>query len=295
MNKILNCNKLILGTVQFGLDYGINNTKGKPSDAIVKEILDLAYKNGIEYLDTAEVYGDSQKRIGLYHKESLNKFKIITKFSSSVIKLSDDIKTRVLQNLKILQVDNLYCYMFHSFKDFDVYFEKYKEDLISLKKQKILEKIGVSIYTNEELEKVLKFENIDLIQMPFNLFDNSSLRGDIMIRAKEKGIEIHTRSVFLQGLFFKGKENLKENLVGLKLPLEKIEELSEKNNVSISDLALNYACQNNNIDKVLIGVDNANQLSENMHSVNKLIDKNVFTEINNIEIHKKELLNPSNW
>lgn len=291
----MRCSKLILGTVQFGLHYGINNLKGKPSDNSIKKILDLAYKNGIEYLDTAEAYGDSQEKIGLYHKNSSNKFKIITKFSSAITKLSDDIETRVLENLKTLDVDSLYCYMFHSFSDFDLFFDKFKSNLISLKNKGILTKIGVSIYTNEELEKVLNFDNIDLIQLPFNLFDNDNLRGDVMRRAKEKGIEIHTRSVFLQGLFFKGKDNLKGNLKDLKLPLEKVENLSKNNNILISDLALNYALRNEAVDKVLIGVDNANQLKNNIDSVNKLIDENIFTEINNLEIKKKELLNPSNW
>lgn len=288
-------NKLILGTVQFGLDYGINNTKGKPSDKTIKKILDLAYKNGIEYLDTAEAYGNSQERIGFYHKNSLNKFKIITKFSSSITKLSDDIETRILENLKSLDVDSLYCYMFHSFNDFKLFFMKYKEKLILLRNKGILNKIGVSVYTNEELEKVLDFEEINLIQIPFNLFDNSNLRGDVLRRAQKKGVEIHTRSVFLQGLFFKGKDNLQGNLKDLKLPLERVENLSEKNNILISDIALNYAYTNNSIDKVLIGVDNEKQLSMNIESIKKRIDENVFTEINNIKIYKKELLNPSNW
>ncbi|MDO5978854.1 aldo/keto reductase [Flavivirga spongiicola] len=287
--------KLILGTVQFGLDYGINNNKGKPSESIIKEILDIAYEKGIQYLDTAEAYGNSQERIGTYHRKSLNKFNIITKFSSSVKELSDDIETRVLENTKILGVENLYCYMFHSFKDFNFFFEKYQKDLISLKNRKIIRKIGVSIYTNDELEKVLNFDNIDLIQLPFNLFDNNKLRGEVIRRAKVKGIEIHTRSVFLQGLFFKGKENLQGNLIDLKPYVENIENLSKNNHISINDLALNYACNNENIDKVLIGVDDVNQLKMNLDSVNKLIDQKVFTEIDKIEVKEKKLLNPSNW
>ncbi len=291
----MSCNKLILGTVQFGLDYGINNLKGKPSDDTIKRTLDLAYNNGIEYLDTAEAYGDSQERIGFYHNSSSNKFKVITKFSSSITKLSGDIETRVLQNLKTLDVDSLYCYMFHSFNDFDLFFDKFKSNLISLKNKGILNKIGVSIYTNEELEKVLEFKEISLIQIPFNLFDNDNLRGDVLRKAKKKGIEIHTRSVFLQGLFFKEKDNLEGNLKDFKSPLESLEKLSKENNVLISDIALNYACKNISIDKVLVGVDDEEQLSMNIKSINKTIDESVFNEINKIKIHRNELLNPSNW
>ena len=76
----MNSNKLILGTVQFGLDYGINNKQGQVSERSIKEILDLAFENGINILDTAEGYGDSQERIGNYHKNSSNIFNIVTKF-----------------------------------------------------------------------------------------------------------------------------------------------------------------------------------------------------------------------
>src|ERR1035437_7466824 len=103
-------NKIILGTVQFGLDYGINNAFGKPTQDTVKSILDYAYENNIRLLDTAEVYGDSQEVIGSYHKLSDNKFNVITKFSPKRIDLSERLTTRIFQDLEILNVDSLYCY-----------------------------------------------------------------------------------------------------------------------------------------------------------------------------------------
>jgi len=287
--------KLILGTVQFGLDYGINNGLGKPSDEEIKGILDFAFENGIDFLDTAEAYGDSQERIGQYHSKSENKFKIITKYSSATDSLSSDIRIRINENMAKLKVDNLYSYMFHSFNDFKSHFHEFRDELISLKNDKLIEKLGVSVYTNEELEEVLEHEEIDLIQIPYNLFDNNNLRGEVLSKAKKNKIEIHTRSAFLQGLFFTGKDNLRENLQPLKAPLDLVETLSEQNNISISDLALHYACSNQLINKVLIGVDSLNQLKENVNSVRKEIDQNVFKEINKIEIGAKELLNPSNW
>ncbi|UAB76417.1 aldo/keto reductase [Mesoflavibacter sp. SCSIO 43206] len=287
--------KLILGTVQFGLEYGINNKKGKPSDKSIKEILDYAYLNNINYLDTAEAYGNSQERIGLYHKNSPNKFKIITKFSSTIKHLSEDINKRINTNLNTLHVDNLYCYMFHSFKDFEAYFLKFKKDLLSLKRNKIIEKIGVSVYTNSEIEKVLMFEEIDLIQMPFNLFDNENKRQTVIEKAKKKGIEIHTRSAFLQGLFFKEINQLNGNLIVLKPNLKSLKKICELNNIKINDLALKYVYDKEYIDNVLIGVDDLEQLKSNLKTIKTFINKDIYNEVKSINVKEDYLLNPSNW
>ena len=247
--------KLILGTVQFGLNYGINNIVGKPSKKNIKSILDSAYNNGIQLLDTAEAYGDSQNKIGEYHNNSTNKFNVITKFSSNAEGFSLNIIERVHNNLKILDVDKLYCYMFHSFDDFENHFENYRKELRLLKKNGIIDNIGVSVYTNNELESVLKFDEISLVQLPFNLLDNDNKRGDILKKAKVKGIEIHTRSVFLQGLFFKKISELGDKIKPLEPYLRSLNDLCDKD-YKINDLALNYVCNKKNIDRVLIGVDN---------------------------------------
>ena len=286
--------KLILGTVQFGLNYGINNIVGKPSKKNIKSILDSAYNNGIQLLDTAEAYGDSQNKIGENHNNSTNKFNVITKFSSNAEGFSLNIIERVHNNLKILDVDKLYCYMFHSFDDFENHFENYRKELRLLKKNGIIDNIGVSVYTNNELESVLKFDEISLVQLPFNLLDNDNKRGDILKKAKVKGIEIHTRSVFLQGLFFKKISELGDKIKPLEPYLRSLNDLCDKD-YKINDLALNYVCNKKNIDRVLIGVDNVFQLKANIVSEKRNIQKEIFKKIEAIDVKEIELLNPSNW
>ena len=260
--------KLILGTVQFGLNYGVNNSAGKPSKENIKSILDSAYNSGIQLLDTAEAYGDSQNKIGEYHNNSTNKFNVITKFSSNTEGFSLNIIERVYNNLKILDVDKLYCYMFHSFDDFNKYFEKYRKDLLTLKRDGIINNIGVSLYSNDELESVLKFNEITLVQLPFNLLDNNNKRGNIIKKAKAKGIEIHTRSAFLQGLFFKNTSEFTVKIKPLEPYLNLLNDLCDED-YKMNDLALNYVCNQKNIDKVLIGVDNVHQLESNILSEKK--------------------------
>ena len=286
--------KLILGTVQFGLDYGVNNTAGKPSKENIKSILDSAYNSGIQLLDTAEAYGDSQNKIGEYHNNSTNKFNVITKFSSNTKGFSLNIIERVCNNLKILDVDKLYCYMFHSFDDFNKYFEKYRKDLLILKRDGIINNIGVSLYANEELERVLKFDEITLVQLPFNLLDNNNKRGNILKKAKVKGIEIHTRSVFLQGLFFKNTSEFAVKIKPLEPYLNLLNDLCDED-YKMNDLALNYVCNQKNIDKVLIGVDNVHQLESNILSAKKYMKKELINNIEAIDVQETKLLNPSNW
>ena len=289
------CSKTILGTVQFGLDYGVNNIKGKPSFETVKKILDTGYSKGIFMLDTAESYGDSQEIIGRYHKQTDNKFKIITKFSAFRKDLPEKIIKRVEANIKTLNIDTLYCYMYHSFSDFILFYERDICGIKDLKKTGLIKKLGVSVYTNEELEKVLEFKEVDLIQLPFNIFDNNNLRGKIILKAKSNGIEVHTRSTFLQGLFFKDPNELKKSLNPLKKSLNLMKDISKNNNISIQNLALGYVYSQKNIDNVLIGVDNVEQLEMNINSVNNKLSILNINKIEKIKIMDITLLNPSNW
>lgn len=287
-------NKLILGTVQFGVKYGINNEKGKPSFKKVKDILDFAYLKGIRLLDTAEAYGDSQKRIGQYHKINPNKFNIITKFSPLRKDLSENIMERVNDNLKTLDVKYLYSYMFHSFGDYKKYFSEFKHDLIELRNSHKIKKIGVSLNSNEEIMEVLRDSDIELIQLPFNMLDNSTRRKNILTEAKSKGVEVHTRSVFLQGLFFKNENDLVGNVSLLKEGITQIKNIVSKER-DINKLALQYVINKPYIDCVLLGVDSVDQLEKNLSCINKALPNKIEQYIDNINISEISMLNPANW
>ena len=286
-------NKIILGTVQFGLDYGINNNKGKPNQKEVKSIFDYANKNNINFLDTAEAYGNSHEIIGEYHANSNNKFKIITKFSSARVDLPENISERINRHLKTINVDSIYCYMFHNYDDFKNYFKLFKLELLELKSRGVIKKIGVSLHSNHDINDVLKYNDVELIQIPFNLLDNMSKRKKVILKAKKLGVEIHTRSTFLQGLFFKDLDTIEGEISVLKkylLELRKIVDINEINN-----LALNYVCSNSNIDAVLLGVDNVSQLKNNFTCINVNNFTNIIKNIISINVKEENWLNPANW
>ena len=156
----------------------------------------------------------------------------------------------------------------------DVFNEKMESGstkfLVDMNDSKVVNSIGVSIYTNYELENLINDYNLDVIQIPFNLFDNFSVRGDLIAKAKNKGISIHSRSVFLQGLFFKSINDKSQVVKNLKKYLMKINNMAIKENIQISDLALNYVMQQDLIDNILIGVDSQSQLISNINSLFKL-------------------------
>lgn len=285
--------KIILGTVQFGLDYGINNDNGKPNYNEVKSIFDYAYNNNINFLDTAEAYGNSHEIIGNYHEASDNKFQVTTKYCSARLDLPKNISDRINHHLKILNVNNLYCYMFHNYDDFKNYFNLFKFELLELKNRGIIKKIGVSLHNNYDINDVLENKEINLIQLPYNLLDNKSKREKVFLKAKEKGIEIHTRSTFLQGLFFKDLDTIRGRLVVLKKYLLELKKLVNKN--EINSLALSYVCSNANIDGVLLGVDTVSQLKNNLSCINDVKFKDIIENIDSINVNEENLLNPANW
>jgi len=228
--------KIILGTVQFGYDYGINNQTGKINEQEAEDILSLSFSSGIKKLDTSLGYGESEAIIGrVLNKYSLD-FKIISKYLRSAGKVKDVFE----KSLASLQVDYLYGYLVHHFND-------YKDnpliwnDFIVLKEYGKIEKIGFSIYSPTELIYLLdKNISIDIVQFPYNIFDRQFT--PYLEELKARKVEIHVRSVFLQGLFFKDIKSLSPLFYPLKPYL-------------IESLALLYVLQNSLIDNVLIGVN----------------------------------------
>lgn len=273
--------KLVLGTVQFGVQYGVNSA-GRPSKDAVKDILAAAVKGGIDTLDTSSAYGNSEEILGECATNEEG-FKIVSKYPKGEIPVGEMFNG----SLNRLKVDKLYGYLLHHF---EVYKNNPKvwEEFVALKESGKVQKIGFSLYTPEELQFILDNKSpFDLIQVPFNIFDKKFL--PLMKEVHDKGVEIHVRSTFLQGLFFKDRDALPEKLKPMKKYLLQLDEFSKQSGLSISEIALNYNLQNPYIDGVLIGVDNVTQLQTNLASV-----KNTPVDIE-IEVKEQELLNPVNW
>ena len=278
--------KISIGTVQFGLEYGINNTKGQTTKDEVSKILNRCKKVGIVHIDTAAAYGSAEDLLGeIIQSEGLsNSFEITTKYKGDGI---IDLYRSTLESQRKLRVEKLHCQMFHSYQDF-----KNSEDFI---KPDSVDKIGVSVYTNEELLDTIKDPKICVVQCPFNLLDNHSVRGESLKMAKEKGVEIQVRSAFLQGLFFMNRDCLPFALLDLKGPLEQLDQICSDNEITMSHLALGYCLSKDYIDKVVIGVDSLEQLNINIDSIKTPLPNFIIEEVDKITIVNQTLLNPTNW
>lgn len=284
-------NKLSLGTVQFGLPYGINNKSGKPSRGEAFSILSLAFESGVTLLDSAEGYGDSITVIGDYIKQNpATNFNIVSKFISNP---SQSISQGLASSLKALQTEAIYAYLFHRIQDYKS--GLFTSELLELKHAGKFTKLGVSLYDLDDLRIVLEDKNIELIQIPFNVFDNSPEKKHLLHHAKSQGKEIHVRSVFLQGLFHKSPDELKGKLVPLKNALSSMQTLVARFDQRMDSVCLNHALSQPFVDKVIVGVETVEQLKSNIEVANQQIPSELFELLEEIEIEQKELLNPSNW
>ena len=273
-------NKLVLGTVQFGCQYGINS-EGRPDTKMVSEILDEAFKGGISILDTSAAYGNAEEILG--NVKAAEKFQIISKYP----KCNKTVRETFESSLNNLRCSKLYGYLLHHFSVYTENKDVWK-DFIKLKDEDKVEKIGFSLYDPHELDLIIK-DGIpfDLIQIPYNIFDRQFEQYFEIL--KEKNVEIHVRSTFLQGLFFKDRNALPNKLLPLKPYLIKLDDYAKVSGISLAEVALNYNIQNPYIDGVLIGVDTKEQLLINFESISD-------TKIElSIDIKETELLKPINW
>ncbi len=281
--------KLALGTVQFGVHYGISNEIGVPDDKELSCILDIAYNSGISVLDCAPAYGNAEERLGNLSK---NRFKIVTKF----VNVSDQysLNSSLLRSLKNLKSDYLYGYISHNSNEL-LANPRLWDFLTSERDKGRIEKIGYSLYTTQQLEQLLMLDmKPDIIQLPYNILDRNF--ESYMPELKRWGAEIHTRSVFLQGLFFMDVDNLPAKLIQLKPALNLIQRLCKDMHISITEFALSFVNNNSFVDKILVGVLSADQLRQNISYFNSN-KSNIqsFEKIDKIEIVDKTLLNPANW
>ena len=284
--------RLALGTAQFGLPYGIANSTGQiiRSDAV--EILHLASGMGMDTLDTAIAYGESEKMLG---EVGVRGWRVVSKLPGIPGECSDYagwVRESLEGSLRRLDLSSLYGVLFHKPVELlqaggDRLFHKLQQ----LKRDGVIQKIGVSIYDPAELDLLVKRFQFDLVQAPFSILDRRLIETGWLPRFAEQGIELHVRSVFLQGLL-------------LMRPTERPDKFSRwnqlwfewgdwlrANNLTPLQACLRYALSFPEINRVVVGVDSSGHLRELASAaaggIPEISDKFL--------IRDRELLNPANW
>jgi aryl-alcohol dehydrogenase-like predicted oxidoreductase len=295
-------NKLALGTVQFGLDYGINNQLGKPSRKKSLAMLDFAWKRGIKTFDTAYAYGDAEDILGEFIKTRnlAAEIKIITKLKPNILteksgKVAKIIGENLFESLGRLQRDYVDGYLLHT--PSYIYNNKVIKALVDLKKHGQVKNIGVSIYEEGDALYAAGLKEFDYIQVPYSIFDQRLDKTPFFEIAKKNNKTIFARSAFLQGLFFMPDKKIPPHLNISRPYFKKLDKIISKYNLSRQQAALFFSYKNTKIDYVVFGVDKLTQLKENLEIVEKNVDcESCIRELKRNFINvEKYIVFPSLW
>ncbi len=282
--------KICIGTAQFGSAYGLTNKTGHLSVDEISSILELAAEYKIFYLDTAPTYGDAEIKLG---KAGLENWKIITKVKTgNQITNSDSFTQSVLESLSRLNISNLYGVLIHNPRLFyDPNIDNLLNELSSLKAKGIINKVGVSVYDSDEVDHILANFDIDIVQIPFNIIDGRLLVSDTLSKLKKRNIEIHARSIYLQGLLLMPIDEQIRQFKRWESLWHTLNDFCNDYNITPLQACLRYVLGNTEIDQVIIGIDNYNQLKQTIDSaIGEIYD--VPAELISTD---DALCNPLNW
>ena len=284
--------RLALGTAQFGMRYGIVNQTGQVSHQSACEMLKLARASGVNTLDTAIAYGESEACLG---NIGVNDFRVITKLPAipeGTTDVASWIDGQLSASCVRLKVDALYAVLLHRPEQLlgpngrDIY-----KALQELRDDGRISKIGVSVYAPQELAQIIPQYRLDIVQAPLNLVDRRLVTSGWLARLKDKEIEVHTRSAFLQGLLLQSAQ---------MMPV-RFSQWSELWNVwgqwlsdhgqSALQTGLKYPLSFTEVDRVVVGADSVAQLLQiiSAASVNEPLN------FPNIQCDDQDLINPARW
>jgi len=283
-------NRIVLGGAQLGLPYGILNGGETLSREEVARILDTAAGHGIDAIDTAIAYGQSESVIG---ETAQNRFKIISKLPPiplGVSNVSQWVRTQVDASLSRLKCTSLDALLLHRSQDLtDAHGAELYAAINSLKVEKIIQRFGVSIYTPDELTGIIGTFDIDVVQAPLNVFDRRIL--GVIDQLTALNIEVHVRSVFLQGVLIARPENRPQRFQPWSEHFARFDEWVLSSGVSAMACCLGFALQQSGVAKLVIGTTSADSLTEIMGSI----------PINHLEVPVQlqssieQLIDPRSW
>lgn len=284
--------RLALGTVQFGLPYGIANRAGQVSRSEAKAMLQLAAIKSIDTLDTAISYGDSETCLG---EPGTQDFKVVTKLPA-VPNDCENVSTWVTQqvnaSLARMNITCVYGLLLHrSAQLLDANGAELYRALQVLKDSGQVQKLGVSIYSPSELDVLMPQYHFDLVQAPFNLVDQRLYRSGWMQRLKDYGVEVHTRSVFLQGLLLMAQADIPAKFLPWNELWNSWHRWLANHDTSAVEACLAFPLSYHEIDRVVVGADNVKQLNQ----ITDAASGKAINDLPDLESKDEALINPAHW
>ncbi|MRI34300.1 aldo/keto reductase [Endozoicomonas sp. OPT23] len=284
--------KLALGTAQFGLKYGVANSKGQVSQLEVKNILHLAAENSIQTLDTAIAYGNSEAVLGELGVDGWDIISKLPAVPDNCKNISQWVDDQVTASLTRLQKPMVHGLLLHRPNQLlDSYGTEYYQALQRQKDLGRVSKIGISIYQPSELDALLSVMNFDIVQAPFNILDLRLIESGWLKKLHQNGIEIHIRSVFLQGLLLMDSEQRPDIFSDWKELFSDWDDFVQKNRLSPVEACLRYVLAQPEITQVIVGVDSSQQLQEIISAAKGVLPK-IPSALGTTD---PILLDPSRW
>ncbi len=285
--------KICLGSANFGSNYGYKNNKLKIKD--LKKIIEKAKKENIKFFDTAFSYKNSEKNLGKFASKSFEIITKIPKVPSSKTNIKKWIKITINKSFKNLKKAKIYGILIHDIKVLE---NKKKAKIIleyleELKNKNKIKKIGISVYSLKELKKCFKVYNFQIVQFPFNIFDNRIIKSKLILKLKKKNVELHARSIFLQGLLLEDSKFFEKKFKTHKKKIIIFEKWIKKNNLNKLQACIKFAFNTKIIDKFVIGFSKYDQFIEIIKILKKrTVINSLPKELTNIN---SKLLNPKLW
>jgi aryl-alcohol dehydrogenase-like predicted oxidoreductase len=285
-------NRLALGTVQFGLPYGIANQAGQVTRPEAMAMLEFALANGIDTLDTAIAYGDSEMCLGEVGTQG---FKLVTKLPAvpkDCADVSALVKSQVSASLSRLGVTAVYGLLLHRSEQLlgpngaALY-----QALQALKDNGQVQKVGVSIYSPNELAVLTPHYRFDLVQAPFNLVDRRLYSTGWLKRLKDDDVEVHTRSAFLQGLLLLAQADTPDKFSQWGGLWQIWYRWLEDRDASAVQACLAFPLSCPEIDRVIVGADSVSQLAQIVSAANS----QPINDLPDLQCEDENLINPANW
>jgi aryl-alcohol dehydrogenase-like predicted oxidoreductase len=261
--------KFALGTVQFGLSYGVANTSGQVSSEVVASILQIAERAGINTLDTGISYGESERVLGNVGVRSWNVVTKLPALPSECIDVNKWVKEKALDSLRLMGLNKLHgLLLHHPSQILQDYGDELYSALQSLKSDGLVTKVGISIYRPEELEAICSRYTFDLVQAPLNILDRRLVDSGWAEKLEKVGVEVHTRSAFLQGLLLMTSNERPSYFHQWSEIWSVWDSWLLTTGLSPLQACLGYVNSISNVSRVVIGVDTDEQLRQILLAAN---------------------------
>lgn len=285
--------KIIIGTANFGVDYGITNTKGKVNNFELNEIISAMKIIGIDKFDTAINYGDSQKVLG---KSGLESFHIDTKLPSIPVDINEIdgwINNQIESALTDLSLDQINRVYFHDSMQLlnDDIASSAFASISKVKERGLIKEVGISIYDPMILDQLTNNIEFDAVQVPLNIFDRRIIDSGWLNKLSQKNINVISRSVFLQGLLLMDKESRPKYFSHWDELFNSYDDWIQHLNISRVEACLQFIFSISQIHGVIIGIDDANQL----HEISNYLKPSVLDFPDYLISNDEGLIDPNNW